>query len=78
MSNLAKLTQFVAAALATAPTTADPADYLRRSASKINGMILALDRPGPVPAQLVGVSAFDLADARDRLSGAALKCAVPA
>lgn len=68
--NKARLDAFVSAALTTAPTVEDPADYLQRSADKLNGFILALDC-GATPRHLVGVSAWDLSEARDRLSAEA-------
>lgn len=46
------------------------ADLLRASAEVLRRHLTVLGRPGEVPVHLVGLSAFDLADAADALEAA--------
>jgi hypothetical protein len=67
-TNREKLKAFVAFHIGNAPTKADPVAYLMGWADFVDGMFakLGTDAPG-----MAGLTAFDLADARDELATAA-------
>jgi hypothetical protein len=75
--NQTKLTAFVAVCIAEAPAQYVPAAFLQRQADHVERQLQALSfwtaQGKEPPAHLVGLTAFDLSDALDQLSAAAMR-----
>lgn len=70
-ANARKLDGLVAQCLAQAPGKANPREFLMNNAERLDGWLADMAR-GVFHKHLHGVTAFDLANARDELAGAAL------
>jgi hypothetical protein len=74
-TNAGNLSRFVETALRDAPHKMEPVRHLRLSALKVEAYIRAVSEAAAAdrepPAFLIGLSAFELSDAMDRLNAAA-------
>ena len=71
--NRQRLAAFVESALRHCDTKPEPVKHLQANAEVLRRHLNILARPAPCPAHLLGLNAFDLADAADALEAEATR-----